>query len=460
MKIVRSLIDTLYKVPVINKITPLLDAMDAGMFGTDETTSGKPHILDNIDIKRYMILVIFALMPAVLASVIFFGPRVIAIIMVSYIAGAAVEVVFAMVRKHDIHEGFLITGLIFPLVLPPTTPLWVVAVGVIFGTMFGKEMFGGTGRNIFNPALVGRLFITIAFPAIMTMEWKAPLSDTITAATPLTTYKNASVGSAIDPDVVDSDTGKVLFMSASAVKKCAENPKSSFEGVVVNCYNAAAFSEAAKHKILQSPSPALSETEEAEVLKSLTAGEAATYKTLKSYVSDTPKYEILQSLTSSEAEMYKIAQSPPTVSYGRLFVGREPGSMGETCRILVILGGLFLILAKVSNWRTPATYLATVFVAALAGHHFMPGKIAPATFQLLAGGLLFGAFFMATDPVTSPFTNTGKYIAGVSCGILTILIRSFTGYVEGVMFSIVIVNAFTPLIDHIVLMFKYRPAKI
>lgn len=406
MKIVRTLIDTLYKVPVINKITPLLDAMDAGMFGTDETTSGKPHILDNIDIKRYMILVIIALMPAVLASVIFFGPRVIAIIMVSYMAGAAVEVVFAMVRKHDIHEGFLITGLIFPLVLPPTTPLWVVAVGVIFGTMFGKEMFGGTGRNIFNPALVGRLFITIAFPAIMTMQWKVPLSDAVTAATPLTTYKSAATASEVDPDVVVAGVDQVLFTSSSAVKRATLNPASQFDGVKVYCLGEGAYNKASKHK----------------------------------------------RLANSEVSQL--------LSYGDLFIGKEAGSMGETCRLVIILGGIFLIIAKVSNWRTPVTYLAAVFVAALAGHHFLPGKIAPATFQLLAGGLMFGAFFMATDPVTSPFTNTGKYIAGVSCGILTILIRSFTGYVEGVMFSIVIVNAFTPLIDHIVLMFKYRPAKI
>ena len=90
----------------------------------------------------------------------------------------------------------------------------------------------------------------------------------------------------------------------------------------------------------------------------------------------------------------------------------------------------------------------------------MPGRIAPPVFQLLAGGLLFGAFFMATDPVTSPFTNVGKYIFGIMCGILTILIRSFSSYVEGVMFSIVIMNALTPLIDHIVLLFKYKPVKL
>ena len=128
-------------------------------------------------------------------------------------------------------------------------------------------------------------------------------------------------------------------------------------------------------------------------------------------------------------------------------------------RIGIILGGLFLMFTKVSNWRIPVCYIGSVLVFGAIGNHFAPAKIAPPMFQLLAGGLLFGAFFMATDPVTSPFTNAGKLTFGILCGVLTVLIRSFTGYVEGVMFSIVIMNAFTPLIDQIVLLFKYRPAK-
>ena len=180
MKPIRSLIDRLYKVRALGKFKPVLDALDAALFGTDETTTGAPHIVDSIDVKRYMSFVIIALLPAVAASIYYYGFNAIKMIMVSYMAGGMVEVVFAIVRKKEIHEGFLVTGLIFPLVLPPTTPLWIVAVGVIFGVLFGKEMFGGTGRNIFNPALVGRLFITIAFPAIMTSSWQDPLTAAVT----------------------------------------------------------------------------------------------------------------------------------------------------------------------------------------------------------------------------------------------------------------------------------------
>jgi Na+-transporting NADH:ubiquinone oxidoreductase subunit B/electron transport complex protein RnfD len=342
MKLVRLLIDRLYGVRALNKLKPLINAVDAGMFGPAETTEGGPHIADCADIKRYMSYVIVALLPATLASIFFYGWRVLAIIIVSYLVGGAVEVTFAIVRKKEIHEGFLITGLIFPLVLPPTIPLWVVAVGVAFGVLFGKEMFGGTGRNIFNPALVGRLFITIAFPAIMTTSWQKPFTHTITSATPLTVYKTTGT----------------------------------------------------------------------------------------------------------------------TESIHNLLMGNTAGSMGETCRVAIIIGGLLLVFTRVSNWRIPVSYIGSVLAFAAIGNHFLPVKIAPPIFQVFAGGLLFGALFMATDPITSPFTRAGKYLFGILCGILTVLIRSFSGYVEGVMFSIVIMNAFTPFIDHVVLMLKYRPVKI
>lgn len=338
--IISTIIGKLHEVPALKKMKPLIDAVDAGILGPADVTKGGPHIVDCVDIKRYMSMVILALVPATLASIGFFGWDAIRMIAISYAVGGAVEVIFAVVRKHDIHEGFLITGLIFPLVLPPTTPSWVVAVGVVFGVMFGKEMFGGTGRNIFNPALVGRLFITLAFPKIMTTNWQMPF-DAVTTATPLSIFKTQNI----------------------------------------------------------------------------------------------------------------------TASLWDLLIGNTAGSMGETCRIVIILGGIFLMLIKVSNWRIPVCYIGSVFLFGLIGNHFMPRTIAPPLFQVLSGGLLFGAMFMATDPITSPFTQAGRCVFGILCGILTVLIRSFCGYVEGVMFSIVIMNAFSPLIDQIVLMFKYRPAK-
>ncbi len=325
-------------------------------FYPSDRTKNAPHVRDPLDIKRFMGVVILAMLPCVLAAIYFFGPYVIAMILVSYIAGGICEVAFAVIRKGEIHEGFFVTGLIFPMVLPPTTPLWMVAVGSMFGVVFGKEVFGGTGKNIFNPALVGRLFVTIAFPASMTTRFKMPMdplglfqklglthnyTDAITSATPMSIYKTQNI----------------------------------------------------------------------------------------------------------------------ITSYGDLLWGNTAGSIGETFHLGIIIGGIFLMWTRVSNWRIPISYIGAVALFGWIGHALNADAVAPVGFQILGGGMLFGAMYMATDPVTAPVTKIGKYIFGVLCGLLTVLIRSFSSYVEGVMFSIVIMNAFTPLIDHVILKTQYRQVK-
>ena len=326
---------------VFRPFAALFETLDGIVFGPTEVTLGAPHVVDHIEIKRYMSFAIIALLPSTIAAVIFFGWKVLAIILASYVAGGVVEVTFAIIRKRHIEEGFLVTGLIFPLVLPPTTPIWVVVVGISVGVFFGKEVFGGTGRNIFNPALVGRLFITIAFPEIMSSSWQQPFADAITSATPLAAFKSAG-------DI-------------------------------------------------------------------------------------TPYLDLL--------------------------IGNVAGSMGEVFRIGIIFGGVFLMISKVSNWRVPVFYLASVVFFGFIGNLVAPESIAPPIFQLLSGGLLYGAMFMATDPVTSPFNREAKIIFGVLCGLITVIIRSFSGYTEGVMFSIIFMNALTPLIDHFVVKTKFRTAK-
>ncbi len=328
-------------IKALRRVAVIFKTLDGIVFGPREVTPAAPHIRDSIEIKRFMSIAILALLPSTVAAVWFWGAHAALMILTSYVCGGIVEVAFAIIRKRDIEEGFLVTGLIFPLVLPPTAPLWVVAVGVVFGTFFGKEVFGGTGRNIFNPALVGRLFITIAFPEIMSATWMLPFADAVTSATPLSVWKSTHAAAPI----VD------------------------------------------------------------------------------------------------------------------LLFGRVAGSMGETFRIGILLGGVLLILSRVANWRVPTSYIISVAVFSLVGNLAIPGKVAPPEFQLLAGGLLFGAFFMATDPVTSPVTRGGKYVFGVLAGLLTVLIRSFSGFTEGVMFSIVFLNALTPLIDHVVLSRTYKAVK-
>ena len=335
---------------------PVFETMEHVFFYPSTRSAHAPHIRDALDIKRYMLIVILALMPCTLAAVYFYGFRILAMIVVSYVAGGICEVLFAIFRKGEICEGFLVTGLIFPLILPPTTPLWMVAVGVTFGVMFGKEVFGGTGRNIFNPALVGRIFVTIAFPVHMSTQWKMP-----------------------------ADPFKIF----------------SFLGLEHN----------------------------------------------------------LPDAVTAATPMSIMKTQHLLTSYADLLWGNTAGSAGETFHLGIIVGGVFLMLTRVSNWRIPVTYLTSVLLLSWIGHDLSPEKVAPPLFQLLAGGLLFGAMFMATDPVTSPFTKIGKYIYGILCGLLTFLIRSFSGYMEGVMFSIVIMNAFVPLIDHIVMSLSYKEVK-
>ncbi len=345
MKLLRGAIDLAYSITQKNKVlglfNPVIAAADEIFFGTDKVAKGYPHIRDTIDLKRYMILVLVAVLPCVAAGVYFYGLRVIGLIMISYIFGGASEVIFSMVRKKEINEGFLVTGIIYPLILPPTIPFWMAAVGIVVGVVFGKEVFGGTGKNIFNPAMVGRLFIAVAFPVQMTTKWSIPFVNAVTSATPLMIFK---------------DTGAL----------------------------------------------------------------ASTWS---------------------------------------LLLGAIPGSVGETCKIAIILGGIFLVITKIANWRIPLAYLGTVTLLSVIFNGLWPQSFAPPLFQLLSGGLLFGAMFMATDPVTSPFTQSGKWVYGILLGALTLCIRGFSGYVEGVMFAIIFMNIFAPLIDHFVLAFRYRDAR-
>lgn len=354
MKFIRNILDNLnnlsQKNKLFGKVKPILTATDEFFFGTNKVAR-LPHIVDNLDIKRFMSFVIIALLPCAIASIYFWGLRVVAVILVSYLCGGVVEALFAIYRKKEIHEGFLVTGLIFPLTLPPTVPLWVVAVGVVFGVIFGKEVFGGTGRNIFNPAIVGRIFLTIAFPNIMTVNWQAPFTQGLGG---FVHYQNAV-------DAVTAATPLALYKS---------------QGVIT--------------------------------------------------------------------------------SYWPFLFGQNAGCIGETFRIGLILGGLFLIITKIIDWRLPLAYLGTVAILPFLFNHLSHNNLAPFMFQLLSGGLLLGAFFMATDPVTSPFTKPGKWIAGILLGLLTVMIRGFSGYTEGVMFSILLVNLFTPFIDTLALKVRYR----
>jgi Na+-transporting NADH:ubiquinone oxidoreductase subunit B len=356
MKIISSILERLRplfdnggKLSIWN---PVFRAADNFFFSSTGKTGTAPFGRDPLDVKRYMSLVIIALFPSFVASLYFFGPRVLLMVLTSYIAGGIVEVLFAVIRKEEINEGFLVTGFIFPMILPPALPLWLVALGMVFGVLVGKEVFGGTGRNLFNPALVGRCFLSLGYPAAMTQTWLTPdpgrwgrlfsdfslsIQDAVTSATPLVLAKGGELSEMRD-----------------------------------------------------------------------------------------------------------------------LLIGRVTGSVGETSAIAILLGGVFIVAVGVANWRTIFGILISFVGINALFRGTLPAQVSPVLFNVLSGGILFGAFFMATDPVTSPVTQWGKWAYGILIGTVTVLIRSFSGYVEGVMFAILLGNICAPLIDEAVIRIRIR----
>jgi Na(+)-translocating NADH:ubiquinone oxidoreductase B subunit len=336
----------------LRRFHSIFDAGDNAFFACTFKAKNEPFARDPVDIKRYMFTVIMAVTPAFLASIYFFGWRVLAMLIVSYVAGGIVEVTFAVVRKEEINEGFLVTGFLFPLILPPGLPLWMVAVGMVFGTLVGKEIFGGTGRNLFNPAIVGRCFLAFSYPSAMTGTWLEPGSGLFGRL-----FSAFSLGT---PDGITGATPLVL------------------------------------------------------------------------------------------------AKGGELASTTNLLLGQVAGSAGETCSLAIIAGGIFLLITGISNWRTVVGVLASFTVLGILFRITAPDTTTPVLFNILSGGFLFGAFFMATDPVSSPVTQSGKWAYGVLIGSATILIRSFSGYVEGMMFAILLGNICAPLIDEVVIRCRIR----
>ena len=356
------------------------DGFETFLFVPNTVTKSGAHIRDVNDTKRVMIVVVLALIPALLFGMYNTGlqhfraigelaqagsvltcwwygfVRVLPLILVSYIVGLGIEFAFAQIRGHEINEGYLVTGMLVPLIMPIDIPLWMVAVAVAFAVIIGKEVFGGTGMNIFNPALLARAFIFFSYTPFISGEtvWirgfgkGGPFIDGFSGATPLT-----------------------------------------------------ALSESASSGTL-----------------------------------DYAGYSLWD-----------------------MIVGTIPGSIGETSVIAIAIGAIILLWTGVGSWRTMLSVFAGGLVMGLifnlvGGNAYME---MPAYYHLVMGGFAFGAVFMATDPVTSSQTNIGKFISGFLIGVIAVLVRVVNpGYPEGMMLSILFMNALTPLIDHYVVAANVR----
>ena len=364
------------------------------LYAPNIVTKRGAHIRDCSDIKRVMITVVVALIPALLFGMYNIGRmagftdttcagvfnaflygliEMLPMIVVSYATGLGIEFMFAERRKHEVYEGFLVSGLLIPMVMPIGTPLWMVAVATAFAVIIGKEVFGGTGMNVFNPALLARAFAFFAYTPQMSGEtvWYS------------TGKIHSLLGLTPAADSVATTTGATPL--ATLADKAGEFTPSLFEAS---------------------------------------------------------------------------------------FFGLVPGSMGETSTLAILIGAAILLFTGVASWRI----MLSVFVGGLAmgylfnliGPDVMPiadgaskAEIAyaaraaymniPPYYHLVVGGFAFGAVFMATDPVTSAQTNTGKWIYGFMIGALAILIRVINpAYPEGMMLSILFMNALAPLIDYFV----------
>jgi len=336
-------------------VKPLFDATELFLLSPPDCTPGAPHVRDPASVKRYMSTVMIAVMPCIAASVYFFGLRMLAMIAVTYAAGLFVEVLFAWARKEEINEGFFVTGLLYPMILPPNLPLWMVAAGIVFGVVVGKELFGGTGRNLFNPALVGRCFLALGYSKEMTKGyWAQP-------------------GSGL--------TGNVLHWSADAVSGATPLGKAMAEA------------------------------------------------------------------------------TEPYVEFMSLLWGNVSGCAGETCAVAILLGAALLLITGIASFRTVLAAVIGFVVLGWVLNVARPAHSVPIHWHIFAGGFLFGIVFMATDPVTSPITNAGKWVYGLLIGALTILIRTMTLYVEGIMFAILLGNIAAPLLDEVVFRCRIRRLK-
>ncbi len=311
--------------------------------------SPSPHISTPETTRRLMYGVVIALIPALAASIYYFGMGAIIVTLTSVVSCVAVEYLvqkFILKTRPSVSDGSaVVTGLLLAFNVPSNLPIWIIIIGAIISIGVAKMTFGGLGSNPFNPALVGRVFLLISFPVQMT-SWPVPSGfrtgylDAVTGATPL--------------------------------------------GVL---------SEGVK------------------------AGESVA----------------------------SLMEKVPT--HMQLFYGYMGGSMGEIAAAALIIGGIYLLWKKIISWHIPVSIL--VSVALFTGILWLadPTKYADPGFHLLTGGIMLGAIFMATDYVTSPMTHKGMIIYGIGIGVITVLIRTWGAYPEGVSFAILIMNAFVPLLN-------------
>ncbi|MCD4691036.1 RnfABCDGE type electron transport complex subunit D [bacterium] len=329
--------------------------------------SGSPHIRQDVSVRKVMYSVVVAMVPAIVGSVYFYGPRALILTLLACAAAMLTEAGIQKMRGVPVTVGdgsALVTGILLAFNIPPGVPWWMPVVGAIFAIAIGKQVFGGLGYNPLNPALLGRAFLLASWPVHMTTLWLPGRGGTLSGM------------SLSGIDVVTQATPLAVLRKVTDI---IGDPSST------------------THQLVQAR-------------------------------------EVLTQLGSHD-------------TIANLFIGNVGGCIGETSALLLLIGAAYLMFKHYIHWRVPGSYMLTV--AALTWIFGGPSGLftGNALFHMLAGGLVLGAFFMATDMVTSPVTPKGMLVFGVGCGVLTSVIRLIGGYPEGVSYSILLMNVATPLID-------------
>ncbi len=328
-----------------------------------------PHTHSEQDTGKVMWTVLLALLPATAFGIYQFGWPALFLWLITTLACVVFEAMSLWLARKPIlpfisDGSAILTGWLLAMTLPPWAPWWIGVLGAAIAIILGKQVFGGLGQNIFNPAMLARVALLISFPVEMTL-WVNPL--------PLI--------SSHAPGFIDS-----LLIT--------------LHGFKIDVYSGAS-------------------------------------------VMGHVKTELSNGKTLSDA----LSQSYDATALALGFVN---GSLGETSAVLILLGGAYLIYKKIISWHIPLSMIVTTASLAILMHGLHPERYPGGLFHVLSGGLLLGAFFIATDLVTSPNTRTGQLIFGAGCGLLVYAIRTWGGYPEGVAFAVMLMNAVTPLIDHYV----------
>ncbi len=376
--------------PALKVPRALHEATTTFLFTPGKVTSGSLQVRDAVDLKRVMITVVIALLPCIAMAfyntglqgnlaiaagalptsgwravfidllgagahdpdsiwqcVVLGGVYYLPVVAVTFAVGGFWEGLFAGVRSHEVAEGFLVTGMLFPLILPPTIPLWQVALGISFGVVFGKEIFGGVGMNILNPALTGRAFLFFAYPGQI--------------------------------------SGEEVWVAVDAVSQAT--------------------------------------------------------------------------LVAASAE-FGMAPLHDT-TWMQAFLGFIPGSMGETSALAILFGAAVLLITRVASWRIMLSVTVGTAVTALllnlAGSDTNPMFAVPFWWHFVMGGWAFVTVFMATDPVTAPYSRGGQLLYGFGIGFLVVIVRVVNpAYPDGLLVAVLLMNVFAPLIDHYVVKLHVR----